>query len=275
MKFLVYFLITVFTFNTLHAQNLPKEWMMLFDCIHANKKKLDNTLFNDINNNLHTFNSALNHIDPERVSAFMKAILYRQLLESPPLTKKTKDTRSILFIEKFFSDYEKNHKTQSCKFTHWIIESLQADFGSIKKEGGFSNSNETSPKNLIEAKGTTIQQYVSNWVDFLQQSFDEKDTWLMNYYGNLVLTTGKILHSFSIFSPAQPTTITYLNWSFNNPFPEEAIDTKSFNIPSNEDKKSVNDMIEMNLPTTPAPDKSKSQAIDELIKKKKMQDEEL
>lgn len=277
MKKLIFFCFLLFLpIQHGFSQNLPKEWIMLFDCIQANQKKLNPEIFTAINANISQFNSSLNRISPERISSFMKSILYRQLLESPPLLSgQKKDSRSIVFIEKFFADYDKNFKTQSCVFTNWLIEAMQSDFRNIRNIGALNSNSLTSAKNPLEAKGITIQYYVSNWVDFLQKSFEEKDTLLINYYGSLIVQTEQLLRNFTFFSPPQPTSINYLNWTFSNSFSDKKIQGSPINAPIQENEKSAAEILERNIPSDPVTNKTKTQAIDELMKKKKTEEEEI
>lgn len=263
MKVLLVLIFSVATCN-IFSQNLPKEWMLLFDCLHSHQKNISPEILNSITSNLPSFNSSLNHVPAERVSALMKAILYRHLLETPPATA-SKNIRSIVFIERFFADYEKKYKSQSCTFTNWIIESLQNDFRSAQQSGSFVGNIQGNAKNPVEAKGVTIQQYVSQWIDFLLTSFEDKESLLINYYGNIIVSVEKTLKTFAIFSPPQPVTITYINWNF------ASINTgqQQTSSPIQEEDKSAAEIIEKNSATPAEPSKSKSEAIDEILKKKK------
>jgi len=257
-------LFLVFTLSKGFSQNLPREWIMLFDCIHSNQKKISPEIFTILNTKISQLNSSLNFIPPERVNPFMKALLYRHLLERPPIVV-TKNLRSIVYIEKFFSDYEKKYKSPSCSFTSWIIESMQNDFRSIQQSGGFFEDRLNSTSSPLKAKGITIQQYISQWIDFLQSSFDDKESLIINYYAKVVLAAESTLKVYSLFAPPQPTTITYINWSFSSTFS----DTKTLIGPVEENEKSAADILEKNIPSPLKNEKSKSEAIDELIQKKK------
>ncbi len=271
-KLIIFYFIIFFSLQNSFSQNLPKEWIILFDCIQTNQKKLSPEIFNAINSNIRQFNTSLNHISPERINSFMKAMLYRQLLETPPtFTRQKKDARSIVYIEKFFADYDKNIKPQGCTFTNWLIEAMQSDFRNIKNLGGLSNSSLSSAKNPLEAKGVTIQYYVSNWVDFLQKSMEEKDVLLINYYGSLIVRAEKILRNFTHYAPTQPTTINYLNWTFSDSFFDKKILSSPNSAPKVESEKSASEILEKNIPATPETNKTKTEAIDELIKKKKLE----
>lgn len=114
-------------------------------------KKLESDIFSAINNNLSNFNTSLNDVPAERVSPLMKSFLYRYLLEIPPATT-SKQLRSFVFIEKFFADYEKKYKAQSCAITNWILESLQNDFRSLQPTGNVVGGKQNNTKNPIEAK---------------------------------------------------------------------------------------------------------------------------
>jgi hypothetical protein len=251
-----------------YSQNLPKEWIMLFDCIHTNQKKISPDIFTILNTKISQLNASLNFIPPERVTPFMKALLYRHLLERPPVTA-SKNLRSIVFIEKFFSDYEKKYKTQSCSFTNWIIESMQNDFRSIQQSGGFLEDRLNANSSPLKAKGITIQQYISQWIDFLQSSLDDKESLIINYYAKVVIAAENTVKVYSLFAPPQPTTITYINWTFSSTFS----DSKTLIGPVEEVEKSAAEILEKNVPSPPSNEKTKSEAIDELIQKKKKKSE--
>lgn len=264
MNYLLRFLSIIFLLTPylLSAQNLPREWIILFECIHANQKKLNPDIFSAINSKLTQFNASLNHIPPERVSPLMKALLYRKLLETPHFKTNNSDVRSMVYIEKFFSEFEKKYKAESCSFTSWIVESMQSDLKQIQRGGGFSNNLSS------DAKGVTIQQYISHWINFLQKSFENGDTSIVNYYGSILVDIEKILKNFSLFAPPQPTSITYIHWTFGNTFTEN----KQVDVPILEDEKSASEILEKNLSEEPKNNKTKSEAIDDLIKSKKQED---
>lgn len=241
------------------SQTLPREWILLLDCMQTNQKHLSATEINEIKSSLQNLNKSLNHLPSEKIAPLLKSLLYRQLMESPPIGGQ-KTTVSQAEIESFFSTYNSKIKGSLCSFTSWIVESLESDFTSLKNK--YPNSEATSSRDLT----ATFRSYLPAWINLLESlNSTDKEKVLIKYYFVLIQDISKLMSLYTMFSAQQPTVNNYINWNFDSTISEQL----KISSPLTEQKeKSPAELIESNLPNNDTT-KNKSELIDEVIRKRK------